>query len=588
MSERAGAARRLPPAEGELIDRGRALEFSFDGAPVSAFAGDTVASALYAAGRRVFSRSFKYHRPRGLLCCAGQCPNCLVRVDDEPAVPACVTPAADGMRVEHVNAWPSLERDVLSLGDRVGGPLMQVGFYYKTFLRPRRLWPLYERVLRSAAGVGRVDPEHRRERRFDKIHRHVDVLVIGGGRSGLEAAIRAAGEGAGVLLVEEGLALGGRLAYGGPAAAAQARELADRARRAGVEILQPAYAGGVYEGLLVPVFAGDVMHRVRAGEVVLATGRIEQPLVFPGNDLPGVMLAGAARRLIGQFRLAPGGRAVLVAADHEGLATREALAAAGVEVVAVADLCPDGPGADGPAASGAPAGEGTWLPGFRPVRAHGARAVRAVTLQRGSEQREVACDLLVLSGGAVVDAGLLRQAGGALTYDAQRRAYVPDRLPDGVRLAGSREPVTPPTPAHARGQPGKQFVCFCEDVTTKDVVDSLAEGFTSLELSKRYTTVTMGPCQGRMCQRNSALVLAQELGVEPDARQVGTTTARPPISRPASPCWPAAAMSPRGAPRCTTGTPPTRARSPGRGTGCGPTTTAIPTARWRRCTSAWD
>ncbi|MDQ4025304.1 MAG: (2Fe-2S)-binding protein, partial [Actinomycetota bacterium] len=152
---------RLPPQHGERIERGRPLSFLFDGRRVEALAGDTIASALYAAGQRTFSRSFKYHRRRGLLCCAGQCPNCLVQVDEAPGVRACVEPVRDGMRVEHMNASPSLDFDVMRATDLVGGPLTPPGFYYKTFIRPRRLWPLYEKVLRRAAGLGRLRKEQR-------------------------------------------------------------------------------------------------------------------------------------------------------------------------------------------------------------------------------------------------------------------------------------------------------------------------------------------------------------------------------------------------------------------------------------------
>ena len=499
---------RLPEADGELIQRAKVISFSFDGKPVEAHEGDTIASALFAAGRRVFSRSFKYHRPRGLLCCSGRCPNCLVQVGDQPAVRACMTPVSEGLKVEHVNAWPSLSVDALSLGDRFGGRFMQVGFYYKTFIRPRSLWPLYEKVLRRAAGLGRIDESDRRTGRFDKVHRHVDVLVVGGGRAGLEAAAAAAREGNDTMLVDEGLSLGGRLAHGGPDSTARARELVDAARTAGVEIVQPAVAAGLYEGGLVPVYVGNDMLRVRAAEVVLATGRIEQPLVFSGNDLPGVMLAEGARRLLHQFRLAPGRRAVVVGVDDDSLAIADELTAAGIEVLATVDL----------------------RKGDKVLRASGGRGVSAVLIERGGQQDQLRCDLVIASGGHVADTALLRQAGGTVRYDVDRGAFVPDRLPAGVRLAGSELAAATRVPCKAAGQSGKQFVCFCEDVTTKDMAQSADEGFDSLELAKRYTTLTMGPCQGRMCQRNGALVLAEEIDTDPDDRQIGITTARPPHS----------------------------------------------------------
>jgi sarcosine oxidase subunit alpha len=570
------ASGRLPERAGELIDRGRPIAFSYDGRTVGGYAGDTIASALYADGMRTFSRSFKYHRRRGLMCCAGQCPNCLMTVDGEPSVRACVTPLESGMEVAHQNAWPSLDHDLLSLGDRFGGPMMQVGFYYKTFIHPRRAWPLYEKVLRSAAGLGTIDEEHRRTERYDRVHRHVDVLVVGGGPAGLAAAAEAAGAGADVALVDDALAPGGHLAYRGPDAAGRGAALAREARDAGVEILQPAYAAGVYEGLLVPVFVGTTMYRFRPRSLVLAAGALEQPIVFAGNDLPGVMLAGAARRLLNQFRLAPGERAVVVTADDRGVEAALDLHEAGVRVAAVADLRPE-------AADARLADSGIeHLAGFRPEYARdGTGAVTGMLVTRGAERRGFVCDHVVVSGGAVAQVGMVTQAGGTIAYDRGRRLYLPDRLPRGMHVAGeaagaagldaiiasgrdagrraaARESIdltasTPPTatgesrgdvaapapapaaeltagdvPPSAVTDRGKQFVCFCEDVTTKDVHQSVEEGFASLELSKRYTTVTMGPCQGRMCHRNSGLAIAEELGIAPDDQQAGVTTARPP------------------------------------------------------------
>ncbi|HUZ83534.1 MAG TPA: 2Fe-2S iron-sulfur cluster-binding protein, partial [Gaiellales bacterium] len=479
-------ADRLSPAGGELIDRERAVSFTWEGRAVRGLAGDTVASALYAEGVRVFSRSFKYHRSRGLMCCSGECPNCLVQVDGVPAVRACMTPIAEGMSVAHINAWPSLERDLLHLvGRATPGFGMQVGFYYKTFIRPRWAWKYYERILRGAAGLGRLDPEHRRSRRFEKVHRHVDVLVLGGGRAGLEAAVAAARGGDDVALVDEGLALGGSLAFGGHDAAAQAAALADDARDAGVLILQPAYAAGVYEGLLVPVFQGDTMHRFRAGRLVIATGGIEQPLVFSQNDLPGIMLGGAARRLVNQFRVAPGDEVVVVCSDDEGVDAACDLAEAGIHVAAVADSRPAGEDDERLALRRI-----EHLRGFRPVQARGRTHVTGVVVERGGERRTLSCDTLVVSGGRVAHTALLTQAGGSIRFDRERRMYVPDRLPENVTVASQPAVPAAAVPAAApAGVKGKQFVCLCEDVTTKDMHLSLQEGFTSLELSKRYTTV---------------------------------------------------------------------------------------------------
>src|SRR6185312_2681170 len=449
---------------------------------------------LYADGIRVFSRSFKYHRPRGLLCCGGQCPNCLVQVDGDPAVRACMTPIEEGMQVEHINAWPSLERDALhTLASATPAFGMQVGFYYKTFMRPRWAWKYYEKFLRSAAGLGKLDPGHRRDRRYEKVHRHVDVLVIGGGESGLEAALAAARDGRDTALVEEGLALGGRLAF-----------------------------SGIDGANLVPVYQGDTMYRFRAGEIVLATGVIEQPLVFAGNDLPGVMLGSAARRLVNQFRIVPGDDAVVLTVDDLGIEAACDLADAGVAVSAVVDTR-EGETDERLGVYGI-----EHLRGFSPVQARGRGAVSGVVVARSGERRSLSADLVLMSGGTVAQYGTLVQSGGSIRYDAERRIYVPDNVPEGVRVAGEPVGTTSAVPACASGGKGKQFVCYCEDVTTKDVNLSGEDGLASPELSKRYTTVTMGLCQGKMCHRNSGLVMARELGVDPDEQRVGVTTARPP------------------------------------------------------------
>ena len=520
------AEQRLAQRQGELIDRSQEVTFQWEGRPVTGYAGDTIASALFAAGTRVFSRSFKYHRPRGLMCCSGQCPNCLVEVDGQPTVRACMTPVEQGMDVKHLNAWPSLRRDFLHLVGRLTPSFgMQVGFYYKTFIHPRRAWPLYEKILRNAAGLGKLDPDHRRTERFDKVHRHVDVLVIGGGEAGLEAAAEAAEQGKHVALVEEGLALGGQLAWGGPRSNGRLTALIDRVNAAGVEILQPAYAGGVYEGLLVPVYQGRTMHRFRPAELVIATGSIEQPLVFGNNDLPGVMLASGARRLVNQFRLMPWEQAVVLTSSDEGLAAALDLADGGVNVLAVADSRRD---ADGSAIEDAGI---EYLAGFQPWQAKGSTAVTGVVVKRDGEHRTLACDLLVMSGGSVGQTALVSQGGGGIRYDRDQRRYVPDSLPEGMRVVGAAAgsaAAAGAVPAQAPKTGCKQIVCFCEDVTTKDIALSLDEGFSSLELSKRYTTVTMGPCQGRMCHRNSGLVIADQLGLDPDSQRVGVTTARPP------------------------------------------------------------
>ena len=319
---------RLPEQPGERINRNRVISFKFDGKRVQAFEGDTIGSALYAAGQRTFSRSFKYHRRRGLMCCAGNCPNCIVAVDGAPGARACIEPVREGMRVEHLNAFPSLEFDAMSVTDVAGGRFTPPGFYYKTFIRPRRLWPLYEKVLRHAAGLGRLPADQpEREWRTEYRRRHADVLVVGGGAAGLSAAAAAAQLGADVVLVDEGPEPGGRLLV--KESREEVRTMVQTARDAGVEVIERGSALGLFDGL-VPVWQGDTLHQIRARRHVIATGTIEQPLVFAGNDLPGVMLSDGARRLATMYAVQPGTRAVVATTSDRGLEAAIALHEAGV------------------------------------------------------------------------------------------------------------------------------------------------------------------------------------------------------------------------------------------------------------------
>ena len=562
---------RLPVQPDERIDRGRAVNFSFDGRAVTALEGDTIGSALHAAGQRTFSRSFKYHRRRGLFCCVGQCPNCLVAVDGAPGVRACVEPVREGIRVEHLNARPSLEFDVMRATDLFGGPFTPPGFYYKTFIRPRRLWPLYEKILRNAAGLGVLPhSQDEREWRTEYRRRHADVLVVGGGLAGLSAATAAAELGADVLLVDDGPEPGGRLLADG--GATRARELVATARAAGVEILERASALGYYDGM-VPVWQGDTLHQVRARRHVFATGTIDQPLVFSGNDLPGVMLADGARRLAALYAVAPGERAVLATTSDRGLEAAAALQAAGVRIVAIADLRSERRAAAEPLISAG----AELLTEHTIVEATGRRSVSGAVLAPlggGAGRRRFPCDLILVSGGSTPASSLPLQSGARAEYSQEDGHFALGELPDGVHAAGEladhraqeavavsgtlegtraalalglgddatrelagelaqrllvaaadRSPVAIPPPVSGADR-GKCFACLCEDVTSKDIGLTVAEGYDSIELSKRYTTVTMGPCQGRMCQLASVRLMGAETGQAPE--HVGLTTARPP------------------------------------------------------------
>jgi sarcosine oxidase subunit alpha len=409
-----------------------------------------------------------------------------MQVDDVPNVRVCVEPVREGARVRAQNVLGSLDRDLLGVVDRIGGPFTPVGFYYKTMIHPRRAWPRYEWLLRHLAGLGRIGREAGRPGRFDTEHRRAQVLVIGGGEAGLNAARSAAADGRQVVLVDERV------------------EQTALPLDLPLEILAPATALGIYEGGLVPVAAGDVLYRFRAERIVVATGTVEQPLLFPNNDLVGVMLPEAPRRLVRDWAVRPGDRAVVVAGDDRGLAAADDLRAAGVQIACVVDLRER-------AAARISA------------RARGGR-VAAVEVDGESFD----CDLLVASGGRQPAYSLLAQAGARIEYRPELGVFVPTGLPQGVEAVGSVKGEglaavrRPPAP----GGSGRCFVCVCEDVTDKDLRRALEEGFDSIELVKRYTTVTMGPCQGKLCHLTAIRLCAQELGG--DEASIGATTARPP------------------------------------------------------------
>src|SRR5262245_15726092 len=432
---------RLPPHPNQRIDRGRPIAFEFDGKRVEAFEGDTIGSALHASGRRVISRSFKYHRPRGLLCCAGDCPNCLVEVDGWPGVRACTEPVRKGMKVSHMNASPSLDFDLMRGTDLIGSRLTPPGFYYKTFIRPRRLWPVYEKVLRHAAGLGKLQQKQaEREWHTEYRRRHTDVLVIGGGMAGMVAARRAAEMGADVVLVDDGPEMGGAALAGSSARAA--KELARRVEGAGVEVLAPAAALGWFDGL-VPVWCGSTLHQIRAHAYVTATGSIEQPLMFGDNDLPGVMLCSGAERLVGLYGVRPGRRAVVATTTDGGLESALALREAGVAIAGVADARPSG--ADADLAARLAREDIPLLPGTVVVRALGRNQVKGgvvAALDAGGRpdpdaERGIDCDLVAVSGGSVPSGSLLLQAGAKARWDEQSGAYVPGESPPGIHAAGA-------------------------------------------------------------------------------------------------------------------------------------------------------
>ncbi len=581
---------RLRPKQGEVIDRTTTIRFTFDGVEYTAHPGDTVASALTAAGVKVLSRSFKYHRPRGLLCCAGHCPNCLVQIGDEPNVRACTRPVEAGMDVRAQNVWPSLNRDLLSL-TQLGSRFMPVGFYYKTFIRPQKLWPLYEHTLRHAAGLGEVNLDTPLGE-FDKQYLHTDVVVVGGGPAGISGALSAAEAGAQVLLFDENPALGGHLRFTVPLespsstsrsedsdesgqASKELPELLEAVdRQPNITVFSDTSVLGWYQDNWLCAVKAARLFKIRTKSMVVATGAYETPLIFDNNDLPGVMLGSAVQRLLHLFGVLPGGQVVIVTANEDGWDVAADLQSSGVNVAAIVDerepnAC-FSPYRDGLTNAGIPVFYRHTI-----LEALGSNAVRGARIARLDGRGEIIpataqslqCDLIATSMGWTPATELSYMAGGKSEYHEDRTEILPVSTPPGIyvvgRAAGTHAIDSQIAEAQRIGSnaaafagfgefdestaqssgvseprrtservcvPGKKkgFVCYCEDVTDEDVETAIAEGYDSVELLKRYSTISMGPCQGAMCSMNTIHLCARANGWT--VQETGTTTARPPTT----------------------------------------------------------
>ena len=549
-----------------MIDRsGAKLRFSFDGRPYIGVAGDTLASALLANGVHLLGRSFKYHRPRGVLGAGAEEPNALVDVAGPdgrttPNLRATTVELYDGLRATSQNRYPSLRFD-LGAVNALLSPLLGAGFYYKTFMHPRGAWAkLYEPLIRRAAGLGeaptRPDPDHYAQR-----YAHCETLVVGGGPAGLMAALTAARSGGRVIVCDEQAAFGGSLLSesrvtidGKPAATWLAGTLATLAAMPNVRLLARTTAFGYFQQNLLglvervtdhlaapdPASPRERLWQVRAGDVVLATGAIERPLVFAGNDRPGVMLASAARTYLNRYGVAVGRRVVVFTAEDSAYAAALDLHAAGVAVVAIVDLRADpiGPGVTAARAAGL-----TVIPGAAVIATTGHLRITGVRLSRNTI---LACDALLMGGGWTPSIHLFSQSRGKLQFDAARQIYLPGTPAqrqisvggaNGVLdLATILAPlsVAGDIPAHGGflglvpGSRSSGFVDFQNDVKAADIVQATREGFRSIEHVKRYTTSGMATDQGKTSNMNALAIAADALGLP--LQQVGLTSFRNPYT----------------------------------------------------------
>ena len=552
---------------GEWIDRSRKLRFQFEGRSYTAHPGDTISSALLANGVSLLGRSFKYHRPRGVVSMANHDVNALFETGDDTNIRGDVTPVQDGMELQPVNARGGLRKDRDRYLDWFGR-FMPVGFYYKAFHRPRSLFPFFERMIRERAGLGRVNMQWSARRR-PKRYGHCDVMVVGGGPAGMSAALEAAAKGLEVILADENPVLGGSLGYqwGGDADARQwlGQLLEEVDAHPRITVMTSSVVLGYYEDHWLPVTTPSGIVKVRARGVVVAAGLLEQPAVFRNNDRPGVMLASGAQRLLERFGIMPCREAVVLAANPEAYAAARQMQEAGVRIRGIA-VCGESSSDSEHARALTRAGVPLW-PATTIHEVHGRNAVSGVSLigtDGGSSPVDrIDCDGVLVSTGWAPAAHLLYQAGGRLRYDDTLEMQVPSEWPETVVPAGrlngaftlqqqrddAREAVRCLTAAMAgetgyrarslfrdsvahgaawpvsRHPRGRNFVDLDEDLQLKDLEQAAREGFDNVELLKRYSTVGMGPSQGKHSNVNAIRVLARYMGQGMDA--TGTTTARP-------------------------------------------------------------
>jgi sarcosine oxidase subunit alpha len=571
---------------GGRIDRTRPLKFRFDGRDYRGFAGDTLASALIANGVKLVGRSFKYHRPRGVLSAGPEEPNALVELRTgarrEANTRATTVELYDGLEAMSQNRFPSLKFDVMSINS-LFGPLFVGGFYYKTFMWPAPLWErLYEPLIRRAAGLGRAagvsDPDT-----YDKAYAFCDLLVIGAGPAGLAAAQAAARAGARVILCEDDFELGGRLLSerheidGAPAADWVRDVEAELEAAPEVRIMRRtqvfgAYDGGVYgavervgDHLPEPLAhqPRQRMWKIVAKRSVLCAGAVERQLVFGGNDTPGVMLAGAVRTYVNRFGVAPGRRAVVFTTGDDGWKTAGDLAAAGVTLEAVIDARAEVPEAlQGPArAAGA-----RILLGAAVADAAGGQALKRIdVVLANGERMSFPVDLLAVSGGWNPQVALSTHHGSKPVWSDEIHSFLPgDPGLPGMSVAGAAAgsfalaaclaegaragadaaiaagfavpaPVLPKVAAEAtasaplwkvKAARTKAFVDQQHDVTDKDIAIAALEGFKSVEHLKRYTTLGMATDQGKTSNLNGHALMAELTGRT--IAETGTTMSRPP------------------------------------------------------------
>jgi sarcosine oxidase, subunit alpha len=567
-------SQRNPKQAGEWLNRSKVINFTFEGEAYTAFEGDTISSALWAAGQKVLGRSFKYHRARGVLSFANHDVNILMTDGLDTNMRADVLQVQEGMNLHAVNTKGGVKKDKNRIIDKLS-PFLPVGFYYKAFHKPRWLFPFWENMIRKAAGLGVTNFNYPRITKR-KLHTHCDLLVVGAGAAGLSAAIEAASAGLDVVLIDENKQAGGSLSYDRGGNDTSTEHLDDLLKKVAslpnITLKTGAYAAGYYPDNLIPIVEAGGITKVRAKTVIVASGAFEQPPVFRYNDLPGIMLGSAAQRLLYRYGVRPFNKGIVFTANDYGYRVALDLLEAGSEVLALIDLR-SGINTDLHALELAKRGVKIYAGHcvYEALATSDKSSVRGAVICAYDDKNNAAqtensftidCDGIAICAGWAPAAALLYQAGTAMRFDHALQQFVPYRLPDGVFAAGkvngvfdlaqrlrdgelaanavlrylgrsaaeiSIEKHVVSSPSHAYPMiphpKGKNFVDFDEDIQIKDFENAAKEGFDNIELMKRFTTVGMGPSQGKHSNMNAIRILAKIRGLP--VEKIGTTTSRP-------------------------------------------------------------
>ena len=586
---------------GRLIDRNRAVEFTFNGKRLRGFQGDTLAAALLANDQMLVGRSFKYHRPRGMIASGAEEPNALVNLGQgarlEPNARATTTEVFDGLTATSQNHWPTLEFDIGVINNALAR-FLPAGFYYKTFIHPRAAWKhVFEPIIRQSAGLGKA-PKTADADRYEHAYAFCDILIAGGGVAGLQAALIAAASGARVMVLEQTATWGGRAPVDGdvidgmPADEWVKNALEALGKMKNVSIRLRCMVAGSYDHGYVLADENIADHspgdgrpkhrlwRIRTGRIIAATGALERPLAFAGNDIPGVMLASAVRDYVVNHGVSAGDRTVLVTNNDDAYRTAIALHQAGLQVPLIVDARANVTGdlPDQARAMGIRITSGRAI-----VKVKGAKRVTGVSIGlqagEGAVLEEIACDVVAMSGGWSPVVHLFSHCGGKLLWDEAQAHFRPDatRPPTGqdgtamvfaagaangelqadraladaggvareiIREMGLKsetnlakaevvseaamEPVwVMPQGANTKLRT-KMWLDFQNDVKVSDVQLAAREGYASVEHTKRYTTLGMATDQGKLSNINGLAVLAGALNDK--IPNVGTTTFRPPYT----------------------------------------------------------